>query len=166
MLNHSVPESILIQIGDITVSFSLLESIIQLIVGSLISNNQKIGQIVTSKLSFRFLLPIVISLYLEKFGEDDRFTVFKDLIGRAGRINEQRNQIIHSLWMVGDDSDYVSRIKGIAKVKSGLIFQNQEMSAGDIKTLVDEMKELSQELQDFLVQIYLEDIDYYFPDKK
>ena len=44
MLNHPVPEAHLKSIGDITVSFALLESVIQSLIGSLIYENQRIGQ--------------------------------------------------------------------------------------------------------------------------
>lgn len=166
MLNHSVPESTLIQIGDISVSFSLLESIIQLLAGSLISHELRIGQIVSAELSFRNLRALTISLYLERFGEDNEVTKIKDLMKRAGRIEDKRNQIIHSLWIVGIDEDHVTRIKGTAKEKHGFKIQEQDMNSSELREIADEIKQLSKDMQDFLVQQYIRKQDFNFPPER
>jgi hypothetical protein len=61
VLQHPVPEDHLKAIGDITVSFALLESHIQNLIGSLIYEHQRIGQIITAELSFKNLRALLIS---------------------------------------------------------------------------------------------------------
>jgi hypothetical protein len=69
-LQHPVPVQLLARIGDITVSFALLESTIQTLAGSQLQEHQRIGQIITAELSFRNLRALVTSLYRERHGED------------------------------------------------------------------------------------------------
>ena len=49
MMQHSVPKDHLTEIGDMIVSFTLLESQIQSFIGSLIFEHQRIGQIITAE---------------------------------------------------------------------------------------------------------------------
>ena len=70
-LQHPVPPKLLTNIGDITVSFSLLENVLQMLVGALLREHQRIGQIITAQLAFKSLRALVDSLYKEKYGEDE-----------------------------------------------------------------------------------------------
>ncbi len=107
MLQHPVPEKFLVHIGDITVSFALLESTIQSLIGSFIAEHQRIGQIITTELAFRNLRALTISLYKERHGEDTDFGILRELMKRAADLEEKRNQITHSVWGAGDTADTV-----------------------------------------------------------
>ena len=85
-MKHPVPDQHLIHIGDITASFALLEMMIQTLIGSLIAEHQRIGQIITAELSFRNLRALVISLYRERHGDDDDYSKLKSLMNKAGEI--------------------------------------------------------------------------------
>ena len=119
MIQHPVPQSLLVHIGDLTVSFALLESHIQSLFGSLIREHQRIGQILSTYLSFSNLRTATISLYLERHGEDEDFVKLKEFMGQAGKIEEERNRITHSIWAAGDTPGSVSRIKITAREKRG-----------------------------------------------
>ena len=56
MMQHPAPKKLLVHIGDITVSFTLLELKFQNLVGSLTDNHQRIGQITTAELAFSRLI--------------------------------------------------------------------------------------------------------------
>ena len=90
MLQHPVPESHLKLIGDMTVSFALLESVIQSLVGSLINEHQRIGQIITAELSIKNIRALLISLYLERHGEDDDFVQLREFMRRAAQLEEKK----------------------------------------------------------------------------
>ncbi|OLC43860.1 MAG: hypothetical protein AUH75_02180 [Gemmatimonadetes bacterium 13_1_40CM_4_65_7] len=68
-----------------TVSFALLENQIQSLLGALIREHQRVGQIVSSQLSFAKLRATVISLYLDRHGDDDDFKALRELINRAAK---------------------------------------------------------------------------------
>lgn len=146
MLQHPVPENHLKAIGDITVSFAMLESQIQNLIGSLIYEHQRIGQIITAELSFKNLRALLISLYLERHGEDDDFNNLRDFMKRAGQTEDKRNQIIHSVWAAGKDKDHITRIKTTAKEKHGIRFKFEEVSAESLQEFAKDIKILAEEL--------------------
>ena len=151
VLKHPVPSKHLEKIGDITVSFALLETIIQFFVWSLIEQPQRIGQIITAELSLKNSRATLISLYKEKHGEDSGFKIIRELMKRAGKIEEKRNQIIHSVWAVGKDANSIKRIKTTAKEKCGLRFKYEDITADDLAEIADDIKKLTSEIQDFTI---------------
>lgn len=152
VLKHPVPSKHLEKIGDITVSFALLENQIQFFIWSLLGLTpriQRIGQIITSELSFKKLRAVLISLYKETYGENDNYKKMRDLMNRAGKIEEKRNQITHSLWGAGKDIDSVTRIKTTAKEKCGLRFKFECVTVNDLAKIAGDIKKLAAEIQDF-----------------
>jgi len=152
-LQHPVPEHHLIEIGDITVSFALLEFSIQHLISSFINEHQRIGKIVCVELSFKNLRALGISLYLEKFGEDDDYKSLRNFMKRAGKIEEQRNQIIHSIWTAGKDKNHVNRNKTTAKEKDGLKFKSEEYSVERLSNLATQIKILAFDVQQFWLHL-------------
>lgn len=153
MLKHPVPENHLRAIGDITVSFALLESHIQNLIGSLIYEHQRIGQIITAELSFKNLRALLVSLYLERHGEDDDFNKPREYMKRAGQTEEKRNQITHSVWGAGKDKDHITRIKRTAKEKHGIRFKFEDVSAEALFAFAEDIKVLAGELLDFQLDL-------------
>lgn len=154
MLQHPVPDQHLKSIGDITVSFALLESQIQTLIGSMLNERQRIGQIVTAELSFKNLRALMISLYLERHGKEDvDFERLKELLVRAGRVEDKRNQITHSLWGAGKDANTITRIKATAKEKHGIRFQFEDVSSEYLADFATEIKVLAEEIQRFWIYL-------------
>jgi len=149
MLKHPVPDEHLTQIGDITVSFALLELKIKLLTWSLISRNQKIGQIITAEMSFKNVRALLISIYLENFGECEKFQELKKLMTLASSIEERRNQITHSVWAAGKDINHITRIKTTAKESKGLQYKFEEISIDYLKEFSREIKQVATNIQDF-----------------
>lgn len=152
MIQHPVGEKLLASIGDITVSFTMLESQIQTLCGSLLLEHQRVGQIVTAELSFRNLRALTMSLFLERHGPDDNDTIaVRDFMRRAAVLEEQRNQITHSVWAAGDGPDTVTRIKMTAKERHGARFDFSSVSADDLAAIANEIKRLAADIQQFWV---------------
>ena len=149
MLKHSVPNEHLTQIGDITVSFALLELKIKLLTWSLISRNQKIGQIITAEMSFKNVRALLISIYLENYGQGEKFQELKRLMTLASSIEERRNQITHSVWAAGKDINHITRIKTTAKESKGLQYKFEEVSIDYLKEFSTEIKQVAESIQDF-----------------
>lgn len=146
---HPVRKENLEAIGDIVVSFALLEHSLQHLIGKLISQNQRIGKTITAELSFRNLRALAISLYLEKFGENQKYIELKKLMVAAGKLENERNKIIHSIWGAGKDKNHNTRIKTTAKERNGLNFQFEEMSTNKIQKLAEDIKECVHEIGTF-----------------
>ena len=132
-----------------TVSFALLELHIQGLIGSLIKEHQRIGQIITAELSFRNLRALLISLYLERHGEDDDFKELRNLMKSAAQMEGKRNQITHSIWGAGKDADTIARIKTTAREKSGIKFQAEPVKSADLENVAIEIMELAEQIQNF-----------------
>ena len=154
LLKHPVPEQHLKSIGDITVSFALLENQIQMLIGSMLNEPQRIGQIITAELSFKHLRALMISLYKERYGKEDvDFEKLKKLMTRAGQVEEKRNQITHSLWAAGKDVNTITRLKTTAKEKEGIKFHFQEVSSSHLDDFATEIKVLAEEILRFWIHL-------------
>jgi len=152
VLKHPVPSKHLEKIGDITVSFVLLEIQIQFFIWSLLGSSpymMRIGQIITSELSFKKLRGVLISFFKETYGEYDNYKKMRDLMNRAGKIEEKRNQIIHSFWGAGKDIDSITRIKTTAKEKYGLRFKFEYVTVNDLAKIARDIKKLVAEISSF-----------------
>ena len=153
-MNHMVPDEHLKSIGDITVSFALLESQIQSVVGSMLNEKQRIGQIITAELSFKNLRALLISLFIERHGkEDSDYAALKELMNRSAEVEGKRNQITHSLWASGGNSDTITRIKTTAKEKHGVRFHFEQVSSESLDDFASEIKALAKEIMDFWIEL-------------
>src|SRR2546427_6805863 len=94
-----------------TVSFAALEFNMQVILVVLIKQSARIGSILASQLNFSRLRASLISLYKERYGEDDQFQSLRDLMVRAAEIENERNRITHSFWGMGDTPGLIKRMK-------------------------------------------------------
>jgi hypothetical protein len=147
LYQHPVPESILARIGDITVSFALLELVVQNVAHAQLQVEHPFGQIVTAELSFRNLRALTMSLYRARHGEDANFEALRTMMARAAELAEKRNQITHSEWAAGRTPGTVTRTKTTAKVNRGYRFELTDVSAEDLGAIADDMKRLAWELQ-------------------
>ena len=145
-LSHPVPEKLLAHIGDITVSFALLQSTVQLLIGSLIAEHQRVGQIITAELAFRNLRALAISLYKERHGEDPHFAVLRNLMRRAAQLEEARNQITHSVWGAGNTRDTITRVKSTAKEKHGFKSHFENIGESNLAEVANGLKLLAGEV--------------------
>jgi hypothetical protein len=153
MLQHPVPNSLLVHIGDMTVSFALLESTIQSLTWSLIREHQRIGQIITSELSFRNLRALLISLYVERHGKDSDYDALRALMIRSGQLEEERNKLTHSVWAAGSSPDTITRIKITAREKHGFKADFEQYDEDRLHEVADGIKTLAAELQRFHIDL-------------
>jgi hypothetical protein len=153
MMQHQVPENLLRHIGDITVSFALLENALQMVVHSLVASSQRIGQIITAELGFKNLRALSIGLYKERLGEGDKFDQFRARLRRAAEAEDERNQITHSLWAAGDSPETITRIKTTAKEKHGIRFHFESVNEIQLSDFASELKILASDIQSFWLEM-------------
>lgn len=152
-LQHPVPDNHLKYIGDITVSFAMLEMVLQSLAQSLLGAGQRLGQIVTAELSFKALRALTVSLYLERNGEDENFEAFRELISRTAEAEQQRNQITHSLWGAGSDAASITRFKTTAKESQGIRFHFENVTSDQLADFAKNIKILSDDIQRFWISL-------------
>jgi len=120
-----------------TVAFTNLEFHMQLMLqgflpGSPGHQHARVAHIVASQLTFSRLRATLISLYKERNGEDEHFPRLKELMVRAGKIEEERNLITHSVWGVRDDGT-IARMKSTAREKRGFHLEFKNIQRGESK---------------------------------
>jgi hypothetical protein len=150
-LQHPVPDEHLKHIGDITVSFALLESVLRSVAHTLLGTSQQLGQIVTAEISFKALRALTISLYLQQRGKDTNFELLTKLMKRAADVEDKRNTITHSVWLAGKDKS-ISRIKTTAKERYGIRFNFESVTSEHLAGLAKDIKVLAYEIQDFYIR--------------
>jgi hypothetical protein len=132
-------------LGKITVEFQVLETQLKAAIGMLLDPvNHRLGLIVTAQLSFKATLDLLGALYEERFGaeeaEQDELANFLD---RCNKIEDRRNQIVHSQWMPDYDS-----AKGALRVKftarRRLKTQVQIVSVADLEKEADDLRALRE----------------------
>jgi hypothetical protein len=99
-----------------------LEVAISIFVWQLISNDQRLGQIITAELSFRNLVGILSSIFKYRNNNQELIEELNKLLDRAIQAEEQRNLIIHSNWAVGSSQDTISRYKTRPKNQKDIHF--------------------------------------------
>ena len=155
-LQHPVPESHLKAIGDITVSFALLEFTMRSLTHAILGTSQRVGQIVTAELSFKNIRALAISLFLERHGEAGELVALRSLIKRAATLEEKRNQITHSVWVVGNTTTSITRVKTTAKEPHGIRHQFEEVTSDHLNALAIEISQLAEEMQSFHIALVQE----------
>jgi hypothetical protein len=147
--NHVIPPAILVQIGDMTVSFGLLEFHMRWIFVYLVNQSAIIGEVLASYLSFRNLRAALSSLYKERFGENVLYSELKDLLAEAATIEQERNTITHSSWLAGQTAMTVTRHKVIAHQKAGFKAEFQQYSERDLLAFNQRIQNLAGKFVDF-----------------
>lgn len=154
MLMHPVPPAVLVQIGDITVKFALLEEQIRFLAGSFLGDGtiggQRIGRIYTNQLSFRGVRTLIIALYREGYGQDQHYARIVALMKRADELEEKRNIIARSIWVVGPSSESVTRMK--FTINKGFRMNSDDYTTEDLKKIAEDMRILAWDVHTFLLK--------------
>ena len=107
---------------------------------------QRVGQILGSYLSFSNLRAATISLYIDRHGEDDDFSTLKKLMVSAGKIEEERNRITHSVWGAGGTPMSAARLKITARETRGFHFESVVYDEAKLANFASTIKDLAGEI--------------------
>ena len=136
-------------IGRVVVYFSLLDEALSFRICSLIGYQNNIGNVITAELSFKQKVNLFSSLFCHLQKTTQEPSELKSLIDRISTAEEERNKILHSLWVVGTSSDMVIRLKATAKRRkgqSGFKAQAKPMLLQDINRIADSILDLFYDL--------------------
>ena len=150
-LGHLVPDEHLRAIGDITVSFALLEMQLQSLVGNLLNETQRISQIVTAEMSFKALRALILSLYRQRHEEGADFQTLQELVVSTQRLEERRNVVTHSMWGASGSPGAITRIKTTSKESKGIRFQFETTTEQDLTALAHDIKVAAAKVQRFAI---------------
>lgn len=143
----AIDRSFLEPIGELTVNFAMLEQAVAHGIWHLVSDDQYLGTILTSELSFRRKVETLSCLHLYRYPGADP-SVFKALAAKLYQLEEKRNTFIHSYWGRDPKSSEIARMKTTAKAK-GLSSQLEIVSRETIVEIALRMAEVARELEIF-----------------
>jgi hypothetical protein len=140
MVKISISDEILAEIGKIVVVHGLIEDSLANIIGSIVSikTRPELGKVVTAELSFKQLISTLSSLLTLCLGKKHECTTeFESVKKLLYSAEQQRNLIVHSVWVNHDEpeSPSVFRIKTTAKDKVGLRTQFVKLDAKEIQAI-------------------------------
>lgn len=95
-----------------------------------IADNQNIGHIITANLTYRNLLWTLLNLAVEK--NFHRIDDLENIVNKALKAEEIRNQIVHSQWTSGP------RVK-ITVTKQGATHRWENYDIGELTRLADQI---------------------------
>lgn len=146
-------DNFLAALGLITANFQVLEKYTEFFVWSLIGQDQEIGQIVTSQMSFDRICDTLYSLFRYRTQNSEMIKELDNIIQRTFQAEEKRNSVIHSSWLgLGSPDSSITRFKITSKWKKGLKHQYEEMTPGDLRKIALFIKQVQEELQSFIVK--------------
>ena len=149
-MKHTVGPEHLHAIGDITVSFAMLEGVLESLIWDLASpQDQRIGQIITAELSFKQRLHLASSCLRHKYSDRAKHEQMDALRQRALAVENERNKITHSTWAVGDTRETITRVKITAKARKGWTMKFEQISIKKLDELAEQIRVLSSDITMF-----------------
>jgi hypothetical protein len=136
-------------LGLISANFQCLEMYMQIFAWDLIGEDQNVGQIVTSQLSFQRLCDLLVSLFKYRTKDSRLIQELERLVKRASEVAGQRDVAIHSCW-AGDLETEILRVKMTAKRKSGLKHQFEDTDPESLLTIARSIKRVWEDLREFV----------------
>ena len=144
-----MPPGVESAIGRFIAYFSLLEEWLRGVILEIPNIGAPAGEILASQLSFQALLNAFGAIVHEYCDDADVLRLTDDTIGEIHRINEVRNQFVHSLWLRSDESPrrFAVCAKGRANRRKG--FQNNfnRLKKRDIIKRCDEIAALTEKVR-------------------
>lgn len=132
-------EKILYRIGAICVNFETLDLVLSSFISRLISDDSKVGAIITSEMSFSNLVHTFSSLVKHKFQENpELLSEINKLVVILGESEAIRNQIVHSNYFYRDfekDRNDIGRLKVTSRRKKGLVINSNEVTEDSLKDI-------------------------------
>lgn len=137
-------EDILSALGETMVLFNLVDGVLGTFIATLISRGDltdlEIGEVVSTELSFKAKVALASCLA----------NVSKSLVPAGAveiwmnqlvKLEERRNQLIHSQWIMDSDPVAAIRTKRSAKKGSGFKFHEERVELKDLHALIRDIRE-------------------------
>ncbi len=128
-------------IGQVTHAFSNLELQLAFVAMTLIGDDQSVGLVVTSKMSFSTLCSIIDALAAHYFEQDQALLDdFKRVVRKATDLEQKRNAMTHSGWGENENAS-LSRIKFSIR-KGRLQTRMQDTTPGELEELAESIRKV------------------------
>jgi hypothetical protein len=147
-----VNDEVLRALGSVVVSFQSAEVFIGEIGCRLISENDAVGRIALSNLSFRNLCEASLALFRHRCKDQQMVDQLEKLVTQALKLEQERNTFMHSSWGTSPEMGGTFRLKRKLDRKSGLRTVLARINVGEVQKVAKELEDLSSALASFLRQ--------------
>ena len=145
---HGLSDEFLIELGDVMVSFALLEHEMRNLAAKLIGVDDGITSIVTNQLTFADLRDSLGSLWRERGELRVSEMALKELLKRAEAVEAERNRIVHSIWALSEKTGNPVRIK-VRVRKKGRDVQVEDYDAERLRGFAQSLQLLAYDFSQF-----------------
>ncbi len=146
------------RIGQVCLNFSTIELMLSVFTARLVSDDSKIGAIVTSEMSFQNLIKAFESLVRHKDETQDSIQELLILVKGMNQTEVKRNLVINSAYGLRNDDTDIFRIKVTSKRGKGLSIQSEKIDKDYFEKLTREQVEILNELQKRFKELYKTEI--------
>ena len=153
LIKDNFPDKYISSIGLVVVQFNLLEVVLRGVLTSLILIDPNVTVRLLSFDKFSVLVSKFEKLIIYLFPKHKDLDYLLDLVKKLYKINEDRNEVIHSFWALDDNGKMVST-KSLRKINRKE--EIEKMIYWDIKRLkefLNRMSDVSSRLLDFEKQV-------------
>ncbi len=127
-------------IGKICLNFSTIELLLSAFVTRFISDDPKIGAILTSEMSYQNNLKAFASLVKYKITDEHLQNDFSFIIRKLNEIEQKRNEILHSVYALKNPtSEQIFRIKISSKQGKGLLTTEELVNSKYFDNIINEI---------------------------
>lgn len=126
-------------LGELVVAFSVLEESLKLgIIGALPFEDRVATEVLITGMSFSVLVEKFGALHFE-LTPHFRNQV-KEFSAYLLQLNDERNTLIHSLWLLEPDNAVARTFRTSAKAKTGLRTKSQDITQEHVRDLVTKLR--------------------------
>lgn len=138
------------QVGRICISHSSLEENISIFTSLLIdSKHTNTSQIITGGLNFSSKVNLLSSLGKGRIEDKKEYETLIEIIKKINKLNEQRNNIIHSAWWTEHGTNKVTLGKVNKKDKTKYL--HTEIKVEELKSVANNIQQVSKRLMEYMI---------------
>lgn len=141
-------------IGRISVEFSNAEMWVNAFSWQLIGPDQFVGQIVTSKMSFRNTLDLFAALFRHRFKDALLHEKCDALLAKLANAEDRRNTMLHSMWTYQTANlAEPTRLKITAPRNRGLTHTKETVTAAQLEAVADACNAAVRDFSDMMIPL-------------
>lgn len=154
-------ENGLTKLGECIVQFQRIEDVLSLCISAMIGRSRKIGKIVTTEMSYRARVSVYRALFIHHYGSSLLHDDVSELISRLNWAEQERNQLVHSLWDASEEfPETIKRSKAACR-KQGLKVDKEHITPEELEDLANLYEGISTDLI-YLTEMHLPKIKFKF----
>ena len=137
-------ERLLQELGQLSLAFNTLETIVSHRTWELINPEQRVGRIVTARMTFAQVVDLLRDLYLSRYAEPEKQEQMRALHSALREGNDRRNNLLHTSWaLVKADPAMVSRFKLRFSGAGGLTQMELKNAIGEVREATNQLYALT-----------------------